>query len=294
MKSRSFSIHPPFIAAAVLTLFAVAGFGVNIHLAHERREMWGELTAMRGKSLPANASERAREIAAIAALSRELASEEALLAEALKTSATISRRVPSVEQEQLRSFGHVEQMGQEAALFSPQLAAFVKQMQNAGAAKIPPDESARMMNSMMGWMNRLEAIGELEANPAEIARFHAATLKARLSLEGEVGTKVEQQLQKEFTELNTRGLARPQRPVDGQEDWYQRRNSALLEATQRVESLIPPGRRQEYVVGQSLHLGTGLRSQTTVGADGHGSVAVGLALPGLGLGVGGEKAGEKR
>ncbi|HEX5176050.1 MAG TPA: hypothetical protein VFV83_03420 [Chthoniobacteraceae bacterium] len=294
MKSRLFSIHPPLIAAAVLTLLAFAGFGVNIHLAQERKEMRGELTALRGKSLPADASERTREIAAIASLSRELASEEALLAEARQRSAAISRRVPSVEQEQLRSFGHVEQMGQEAALFIPQLAAFMKQMQNAGAAKLPPEESARMMNSMMGWMNRLEAIGELETNPAEIARFHAVTLEARLGLGGEVRAKVEQQLQKEFAELNTRGLARPQRPVEGEEDWYQRRNSALHEATQRVESLIPPGRRQQYVVGQSLYLGTGLRSQTTIGADGHGSVKVGLALPGLGLGVAGEKPGEKR
>jgi hypothetical protein len=283
MKSPALLMQPPLVAATFLTLFAVAGLGVNIHLVRERREMRAELAAARGEPLSVDTSERVRETAALASLQRELAREETLLLAAREKSATISRRVPAVEQEQLRSFGHVEELGQEAALFLPQLSAFMKQMQNAGASKLPPGESARIMNSMMGWINRLEAVGELEANPADIARFHAATLQARLGLDSDIRARVEAQLQHEFADLNRRQLARPQRPEDGQEDWYKLRNSALREATQRVEALIPPAQRQQYVVGQSLYLGTGLRSQTTIGPDGHGSVTVGLALPGVGF-----------
>jgi hypothetical protein len=283
-KARPYIISPPMVAAALFGLLAVAGLGVNLQLVHERREMRTELAVARGEMPPPGTNESVQTSAEIARLNREFAEEEALLVAAEKKAATISTRVPPIiENEQLHSFGGIEQMGQEAAVFLPQLARFMEQLKNKDTSKLPPEESERMMNAMMGWMNRLEAVGELEANPAEIAKFHAATLQTRLGLDGETRSRVEQQLKEEFTQLNTQELTRPHRPDEKQDDWYNLRNKALNQASARIESLIPPTQRKQFIVGQSLYLGAGLRSQTTVGPDGHGSVVVGLALPGLGL-----------
>src|SRR5688572_6318281 len=133
---------------------------------------------------------------------------------------------------------------------------------------------------MMGWINRLAMVGDLEANPPEIASFHAATLQTRLQLDQPTTEKVRQQIEREFQQLQSLNLARPRRPEADQEQWYQRRNRALDEATVRVEALIPASQRQPFVVGQSLYLGTGMRTHTQIGGDGHGSITMGLVLPG--------------
>ena len=90
-----------------------------------------------------------------------------------------------------------------------------------------------------------------------------------------------QQIEREFTQLREKKLTRPQRPDEERDDWYARRKTALNEAMQRIEAQIPATQRQPFAVGQSLHLGTGLRTKSEVGPDGHGSISMGLDLPGL-------------
>jgi hypothetical protein len=271
------------LAAGVFGFLGLAAVGGNIHLVHERRLMRAELAALRGEPLSLDADENVTAMAVITQTRREIAHEEKLLVAARDKIAALQKNVPAVEKEHLHSFGRIEEMGQEAATFLPELVKLMAAMRNPTGAKLSEEESARAMETLMAWIDRLEAVGELETNPDEIARLHGATLQIRLGLDGETRVKVEHQLKEEFALLNSRGLARPQRPEAEQEEWYRRRTAMLDEATARIEALIPASQRQKYAVGQSLYLGTGVRSQTTVGSDGHGSVVVGLALPGLGM-----------
>ena len=50
-----------------------------------------------------------------------------------------------------------------------------------------------MMGDIMGWMKRLEALGEMENDAAEIAKLHAATLSARMKLDATVQERVRRQ-----------------------------------------------------------------------------------------------------
>lgn len=283
MKPKGRIPYWPMLAAGVFGFFGLAAVGGNVHLVQERRVMRAELAALRGEPLPSDADAKVRATAVMAQTRRELEHEEMLLVAARDKIARLQKNVPAVENEQLHSFGRIEEMGQEAATFLPELVKLMAGMQNPTGARLSEEESTRAMETMMSWIDRLEAVGALEANPTDIARFHGATLQMRLGLDGETREKVEHQLNEEFSQLNRRGLARPQRPEAEQEEWSRRRSAMLDEASARIEALIPASQRQKYAVGQSLYLGTGVRSQTTVGPDGHGSVVVGLALPGLGV-----------
>lgn len=277
---------PPVRRRTLLPLLGlgITGFAAlwgNARLIHERHALQTELATLRGEPLPLAAGEDASGAAEITKLTGEFAQETALLQTSAAELAALQKTVPAVENEELRSFGHVQQMGMEAAEFLPMLADFTRRMKGDAADKLSEEESSRIMGTMMGWINRLAVVGDLEANPPEIASLHAATLQARLQLDQPTTEKVRQQVEREFQQLQRMNLARPQRPETDQDEWYQRRNRALDEATLRVEALIPPGQRQPHVVGQSLYLGTGMRTHTQIGADGHGSITMGLALPGI-------------
>ena len=156
----------------------------------------------------------------------------------------------------------------------------VKQTDPATAAE-PKANDLAFMQQMMAWMKRMDAIGEMEDDPAEIARLHTATLGARMKLDAATQARVQQQIEREFTQFRDQKLTRPQRPETERDDWYLRRRTALNEATQRIEALIPAAQRAEFAVGQSLHLGTGMRAKTEVRPDGHGSLSMIFDLPGI-------------
>ena len=137
------------------------------------------------------------------------------------------------------------------------------------------------MQRMMTWLKRMDAIGEMEDDAPEIAQLHTATLGSRMKLDAPTQARVQQQIEREFILLREAGLTRPQRPAAERDAWYLRRRTALNEATQRIEALIPAGERREFAVGQSLHLGTGLRTKSELRPDGHGSISMAFDLPGL-------------
>jgi hypothetical protein len=281
MKPRSRIVNGPILTVLALGTVGLAGLWGNVRLIHERRALRTELATLRGEPLPIDSREEVAVATEITKLSGDLAEETALFQNAETKLAALQTTVPAVENEELRSFGHIEQMGLEAAEFLPMLADFTGRMKDGAADKLSGEESSRIIGEMMGWLNRLEAVGELEGNASEIARFHAATLQARLQLDLPTTEKVRQQVEREFGQLQSKNLARPQRPEADQDEWYRRRKRALDEATARIEALIPPSQRQPYLVGQSLYLGTGMRTQTQIGADGHGSIVMGLDLPGI-------------
>lgn len=121
------------------------------------------------------------------------------------------------------------------------------------------EEDGRASRDRTEGLERLAVIGELEDTPDEIARLHAATVSGRLKLDAATSDRVRQQIEREFTQLRGQKLTRSNLPEVQADEWYQRRSKALDEAVHRVEALIPASQRQEFVVGQSLHLGTGRR-----------------------------------
>jgi hypothetical protein len=275
MKRRHSIINTWTLTLLAFATVVGAGLWGNVRLMREGHVMRTEIKTLRDEPAPAQPGEDATTAAEIASLSRELAEESALLQKAETELTALQETVPAVENEELRSFGGVERMGLEAAEFLPQLANFM------GRNDLSDEETSRVMGTMMGWLNRVAAVGELEANASEIARFHAATLQTRLQLDGETTEKVRQQIDAEFRQLQSLNLTRPQRPDTDQDDWYRRRYRFLDEASARIEALIPPGQRQPYAIGQSLHLGTGMRTETHIGPNGHGSISMGLNLPGI-------------
>lgn len=275
MKRRYPILHTPTLALLTFATVVVAALWGNVRLMREGRAIRTEIKILRGQPTPDRPGTDATAAAEINSLSRDLAEESALLQKAETALTSLQGSVPAVENEELRSFGRVERMGLEAAEFLPQ---FVNLM---GRNDLSEVEASRVMETMMSWINRLAAVGELEANASEIARFHAATLQARLQLDGATTEKVRQQIDEEFRQLQSLNLSRPGRPDTDQDDWYSRRYRFLDEASARIEALIPPGQRQPYAVGQSLHLGTGMRTETHLGPNGHGSISMVLNLPGI-------------
>lgn len=281
MNHRAALLNGRTIVLVVLGVTAIAGGWENLHLAQERHALRTELAIRRGDALPAVAGTGAELSAEIVRLTRDLAKESAALTQAETAVTELQKTVPPVAGEELRSFGYIEQMGLEAGEFLTLFVEFITLQKQGTFPQLPEAEQSRLYNTTLAWANRLPAIGELETTPAEIARFHATSLQSRLKLDGATTGNVRQQLEQEFQQLNQQGLARPQRPESEQEEWYKRRKQALDAASARVEALIPANERQPYAVGQSLYLGTGMRSKATVGTDGHGSVNVALELPGI-------------
>ena len=180
--------------------------------------------------------------------------------------------------EEWRSLGRIEELGQQAGDFMRALAGHRERMK---AGKLKTEDQAGFGPEMMRWLKRMEVIGEMEDTPTEIARLHTATLSARMKLDAPTQERVRLQIEREFSQLAEKKLTRPQRPDTARDEWYARRKTALDEATQRIEALIPAAQREQFAVGQSLHLGTGMRTKTDLRPDGHGSVYMMIDLPGL-------------
>ena len=269
----------PALVPAALALTMLGGLVLGARLFREHRELDGELAILRAaqtsgvaKSALPPGSENAR-------LSSEYENETALLRVADAKALEFGKALPRMTEEEWHSLGRVEELGQQAADFLGFFTGLADQAKNR--QPVSEADNSRVMGDIVGWMKRLEAIGEMEDDPAEIARLHAATLSARMKLDAAVQERVQKQIEREFTQLREQKLTRPQRPDEERDDWYVRRKTALNEASQRIEALIPAVRREQFAVGQSLHLGTGLRTKTELKPDGHGSVSMGLELPGL-------------
>jgi hypothetical protein len=66
---------------------------------------------------------------------------------------------------------------------------------------------------------------------------------------------VRERLTTEFESLKAQGLTRPDRPSQGQEEWYARRDRMVLEAAARIEALIPPQYQKPNAVAEAMNLG---------------------------------------
>ena len=280
MKTERAPYPLPKLPLAILGLTMLAGLAIGPRLFRENKELNLELGVLRAAQASGTAPDTKNvPTAEMARLSAESESETALLHAAEEKARELGKALPRISEEEWRSLGKVEELGAQAADF---IRVF-SEMQAAMRGPEPRQEAdgVRLVSNLFMWMKRMEVIGEMEDDAAEVARLHTATLSARMKLDAPTQERVRLQIEREFSQLAEKKLTRPQRPDTARDEWYARRKTALDEATQRIEALIPAAQREQFAVGQSLHLGTGMRTKTDLRPDGHGSVYMMIDLPGL-------------
>jgi hypothetical protein len=204
------------------------------------------------------------------------------LANAQAQTAAAKEALPPMNGQVLRSLGRIEDLGRQAGRIIEQVIEFSKAASGPSAPTPKDEEMMRAMQSMMSWTASIEMIGDMEDDPKEIARLHATTIAERLKLDAATTASIEKQIAREFAELAAAGLVRSKRPSgDELAAWRERRAEVLHAAAARVESQIPVNQRQPWVVEQSLQLGNAFVRDVKMDGDGHGSIAIGVVLPGI-------------
>lgn len=279
MKAGSAPTTAPALALAALGLVMIGGLGLGVRIFREHGSLKAELAALRAAQSPGATEDHAPPTAESANLAAEIERESSLLRAAQAKAAELAKTLPPMSDEEWRSLGRVEELGRQAAEF---IGSFSGMLERVKRQEMTNEfDEKRFFHNLTGLMKRMEAIGEMEDMPDEIARLHTATLCARMKLDDAMQVRVRQEIEREFSKLSEQKLTRPQRPATEREDWYARRKSALDEATLRIEALIPAAQRQQFAVGQSLHLGTGMTSNTSVLPDGRRSINLLIQLPGI-------------
>ena len=272
----------PAVAIAGLTSVAIGGSWQMLRLKREHGRLTSELAAIHAQGAQPEGEAQAVFVTQIAALNAEIEQETARLADAQTQIAAVKKALPPMNGQVLRSLGRIEDLGRQAGQFIEQVLDFSKAAGGPSARMQSEEEMTRTMQSMMSWTATIETIGEMEDDPREIARLHATTIAARLKLDAATAAMIEKEIAREFQELAAAGLVRSKRPSsDELSAWRERRGDALHTAATRIEHLIPADQRQPWVVEQSLQLGNAFVGQVQMGADGHGSIAVGVVLPGV-------------
>jgi hypothetical protein len=206
-----------------------------------------------------------------------MADEQAALERAQAAIQTHCAELGIHPDEDIVSVGRYEQLAAEGLQFI----ATVASLDLWTTGKSPNAPTADTMGTISAWTSKSEIIGRLESDPAKIAKLHAAGIQSALKLDNSTKQAVQAAIAGEFKNLEKSQLTRAHRPVEKQKDWYQQRDSALKEAAARIESAIPPERRQPYLVERVLTLGTGMRATTHFDeATQKGSLNMGFNLPG--------------
>jgi hypothetical protein len=282
MRRRVSSLSVPAVAIAVLASVTTGGSWQMIRLAREHSRLVRELVALQERAAPDAREDRAAGVTQVARVNAEIEQELTRLADAQAQTAAAKEALPPMNGQVLHSLGRIEDLGRQAGRFIDQLVEFSNGVGSPSTPKRSEEETMRAMQSMMSWTAWIEMIGDMEDDPKEIARLHATTIAERLKLDATTAASIEKQIAREFAELAAAGLVRSKRPSgDKLAAWRERRDDTLHAAAARVESQIPADQRQPWVVEQSLQLGNALVRDVEMGADGHGSIAIGVALPGV-------------
>jgi hypothetical protein len=251
-------------------------------LTREHRRLTTDLSALHAQVAANGTEDQTAFVTQIARLNAEIEQESARLAEAQAQNAAAKQALPAMNGQVLRSLGRIEDLGRQAGQFIERLIDFSKAAARQSARKPSQEEMMQAMQSMMSWTASIEMIGEMEDDPREIARLHATTISERLKLDAAIVASIEKQIAQEFQELAAAGLVCSKRPSgDELATWRERRADALHAAAARVESQIAADQRQPWVVEQSLQLGNAFVRDVKMDADGHGSIAFGVVLPGI-------------
>lgn len=276
------SATPALVCGALILLCAGELWQVGRFHA-EHRKLAEELTILRNAAPDsAQLQKAAATQRSIAEASEALARETARRTAAEASAKAVEAAIPGAKDEELRSVGHIEKFALGAAEWLEAVVASDAHFHATnGSAATDRENNGEFIKSLMEWVPKLSLISELEDTPADIAKLHASCIAKRLDLDGASLAAIRTQIERDFADLAAAGLTRSHCPEGDAKSWRARRNLALSEATTRVEALIPPARLKPDVVAQSLALGDAYFSEVQTRPDGHGSVNIGIRLPGL-------------
>jgi hypothetical protein len=254
------ALSPARLAVLFAALAATLGAWQSLRLATANRALQTEIS--RRASRPGAPSPNTQEAPELVALQVELDRESSALRAAREKAGKIAGDLSIAPEEELKSLGHMEEIATESAQFLDS----VQKVSGANPIASSKEEAARLAGirkHLVGWSVKMDAIGKLESQPAQIARLHACTMRDVLELDPATTQRVQEALAAEFTLLRNQGLERMKRPNEEQDAWYTRRDAAMAAASERIATFIPGGQRQQQAetVSQVMHLGSGLRSQ---------------------------------
>jgi hypothetical protein len=257
----------PFLVAAAAVSLAVFSIWQSVHFAQENETLRGALSNTRSRAQAASSEPAPGSSAELQKTQADLEGARTRLRAAEAKAHELASALAIAPAEELKSLGRPEQLASEG------IELLNTARQHAEAIRAATLEGQRgntnlVMKDLPGLIVHTEAIGKLEANPGEVAELHAQALRQMLGLDETTSRRVRESLAAEFELLRKQGLDRPQRPIEGQEDWYARRDRMLLDAAARIEALIPSEKRWPNAVSQIMNLSTAFRSRMMRSPDG--------------------------
>ena len=148
-----------------------------------------------------------------------------------------------------------QRAGKAVMLFVRQTAA-----QKSGGKPVT-DLTANEKTVCAEFMGQLGELRAMENDPAEIARFHAATLREVLGLDDATAGRATAFLETEFARLKALQLTATFCPENEPADWYRRRDAAMTELAARLRPMLPANHAQLPLLPGILSLGGGLRTE---------------------------------
>ena len=256
-QRRPISVVYWIIAVAVVLI--VLSVWQTFRLAGQNSSLRGEVVAARADAAPPSFKVAPVEKGAEGEAAAELSREREMLRAAEVKAKELAASLQIAPAEELKSLGRIEELAKEGVQFLGAL--LDAQAWQKAELEGGPRPAQRVLDDLIAYTLKLEAIGRLESEPADVAEVHAEALKEMLGLDQTTQDRVRQLIAAEFAKLRDRGLTRSHRPLEGTEDWYARRDEAIVNAAGRIEALIPADLRKPHAVAQVLSLGSGIRTR---------------------------------
>jgi hypothetical protein len=259
MIARRHQISLVYAVVALAAVLIALSVWQTVRLAERNYTLREAVAAARAGVVPSSFKTAAAAKSVDGEAAAELSRERELLRTAEAKAQELAAALQIAPAEELKSLGRIEELAKEGVQFLGALRD-PKALQKAQMEGRPQLANV-VVDDLIGYTLKLEAIGRLEAEPAEVAEVHAGALKEMLGLDQATHDRVRQMIAAEFATLREQGLIRSHRPIDGSEDWYARRDQAILNAAGRIEAVIPPDLRKPHAVAQVLSLGSGIRTR---------------------------------
>jgi hypothetical protein len=250
-----------------MTVAALAGWSIwqSVRFAGENALLRSALTERPSHAGAAASTAPGKPAGEMEKAEAEMESARLRLRNAEATVAKLDAELAIAPAEELKSLGRIEELAVDGVKLVTTMEELSQSMQ---AGKPNNQKTDALTNDVPQWMVNTEAIGQMESDPAEIADLYGRALRQMLDLDENASRQVRERLTAEFELLRVRGLDRPRRPLEKQEDWYAERDRMLLEAAARIEALIPAPQRKPNAVGKIINLGSSFRFRVKQSPDG--------------------------
>ena len=274
-RTRRFVSLPALLIAAA-TVITTWSLWQTLLLARQNDQLRNTLASTQSTTRPASADAAMANHADLHKAETELADARQRFRTADEQARSLANELAITPAEELKSYGRIEDLAQKGVT----LLQSIEEITTAQHTALLAGHPVSVDTKITGWLMNTEAIGDLEANPAEIAELYTHALRQTLGLDPSLTRQVQQQLRTEFDQLHSKGLDCPHRPTEAQEDWYGRRDQLILEAASRIEAQIPISQRKPHAIAQILNLGTSFRTRIDKAPDGNPRLRLYYQVPG--------------